>query len=185
RRRTSASGSDRRPRSEPRTSRAVRVAPPRHVVQTKRARAPCSGAPGAARTRGSTQQCSVRSCRHVPFLLSLSVSPHKLLRRTSLCNRRQTMVRTLATASLTIAGALIAGGAGSLGGRAQPGANDVMALERSALDRWGRGDVAGFLSLYADGSPSFDPFQDRRIDGLAAMRAAYEPFAGKIKVDRY
>jgi len=95
------------------------------------------------------------------------------------------MLRTLATVSLSIAVALTAGASGSLGGQVQPGANDVMALERSALDRWGKGDVAGFLSLYADEITYFDPFQDRRIDGLAAMRAAYEPFAGKIKIDRY
>ena len=65
------------------------------------------------------------------------------------------------------------------------GQDDVIALERSALERWGKGDVNGFLSIYADDITYFDPFGDRRVDGLAAMRAYLAPFAGKIKVDRF
>jgi uncharacterized protein (TIGR02246 family) len=95
------------------------------------------------------------------------------------------MRRTLAAGSLAIAATLIAGCSASLGSQVQPGADDVIALERSALDRWGKGDVGGFLSLYADEITYFDPFQERRVDGLAAIRAVYEPFAGKFTVDRY
>jgi uncharacterized protein (TIGR02246 family) len=94
------------------------------------------------------------------------------------------MLRTLAAATL-ISAALIACGATSLVNRVQPGADEVIALERSALDRWGKGDVGGFLSLYADEITYFDPMQAGRIDGLAAIRAMYEPFAGKFTVDRY
>jgi ketosteroid isomerase-like protein len=94
------------------------------------------------------------------------------------------MLRTLAAASLPIAAALIAGSA-ALGNRVQPGANEVIALERSALDRWGKGDVDGFLSIYADEITYFDPIQDRRVDGLPAMRALLGNFAGKFKIDRY
>jgi uncharacterized protein (TIGR02246 family) len=68
---------------------------------------------------------------------------------------------------------------------AQAGADDPIALERAALDRWGKGDVEGFLSLYADEITYFDPLQDARVDGLAAMRTLYAPFAGKFRVDRY
>ena len=63
--------------------------------------------------------------------------------------------------------------------------DDVLALERSALERWGKGDVNGFLSLYADEITYFDPGQARRTDGLPAMRAYLMPLAGKIKVDRF
>jgi uncharacterized protein (TIGR02246 family) len=94
------------------------------------------------------------------------------------------MLRTLA-AALLICAALIACGAPSFVNRVQPGGEEVIALERSALDRWGKGDVGGFLSLYADEITYFDPLQDRRVDGLAAIRAVYEPFAGKFTVDRY
>ena len=94
------------------------------------------------------------------------------------------MLRTLA-ATLLISATLIACGTTSVVNQVQPGGNEVIALERSALDRWGKGDVGGFLSIYADEITYFDPMQDRRVDGLPAMRAAYEPFAGKFTVDRY
>ena len=61
----------------------------------------------------------------------------------------------------------------------------VIALERAALDRCGNGDVGGYLGLYADEITYFDPVQQQRVDGLAAMRALYAPFAGKIKISRY
>jgi ketosteroid isomerase-like protein len=92
------------------------------------------------------------------------------------------MLWTLA-AALTSA-ALIAC-ASSLARPVQPGGDEVIALERLALDRWGKGDVGGFMSLYADEITYFDPIQDRRVDGLPAIRALYEPLAGKFTVDRY
>ena len=84
-----------------------------------------------------------------------------------------------------IAIGLIAAGAARTGIRTQSAVNEVIALEKGALDRWGNGDVEGFLSLYADEISYFDPIQAHRIDGLAAMRAAYGPFQGKIHIDRY
>jgi uncharacterized protein (TIGR02246 family) len=94
------------------------------------------------------------------------------------------MLRTLA-AALLISATFIACGATSFVTQVQPDGDEVIALERSALDRWGKGDPGGFLSLYADEISYFDPIQDRRIDGLAAMRALYEPFAGRFTIDRY
>jgi len=94
------------------------------------------------------------------------------------------MTRRLAI-SLPIVAALVAGGPASNRDRSQPGANDVIALERSALDRWAKGDVGGYLDIYASEITYFDPFQARRVDGLPAMRATLQPIAGKIKIDRY
>jgi uncharacterized protein (TIGR02246 family) len=94
------------------------------------------------------------------------------------------MLRTLAV-TLLISFTLIACVATSAANRVQPGADEVIALERSALDRWGKGDVGGFLSIYADEITYFDPFQDRRVDGAATIRALYGPLAGKFTVDRY
>lgn len=62
---------------------------------------------------------------------------------------------------------------------------DVLALERAALDRWGRGDPQGVLDLYAEDITYYDPFQARRVDGLAAMKALYAPLVGKMKVKGY
>jgi ketosteroid isomerase-like protein len=61
----------------------------------------------------------------------------------------------------------------------------ILALERRGLDRWGKGDPAGILDLYANEVTYFDPLVGRRIDGLDAMRAYYEPWIGRISVPRY
>jgi uncharacterized protein (TIGR02246 family) len=61
----------------------------------------------------------------------------------------------------------------------------IIALERGALDRWGRGDPQGYLDLYARDVTYFDPMRDKRIDGLDAMKQALEPIKGLVKVDRY
>src|SRR5436309_16130068 len=44
--------------------------------------------------------------------------------------------------------------------------DEVIAVERAALDRWGRGDPQGFLDTYASEVTYFDPGQDRRVDSL-------------------
>ncbi|MBI5486442.1 MAG: DUF4440 domain-containing protein [Deltaproteobacteria bacterium] len=69
--------------------------------------------------------------------------------------------------------------------RADDVANVVLELERAALDRWGRGDPSGFLELCADDVAYFDPFVERRVDGLAALTTYYESLRGKVRVDRY
>ena len=61
----------------------------------------------------------------------------------------------------------------------------IVALERGALDRWGNGDPGGYLDLYARDVSYFDPTQERRVDGLAAMTKLLEPIRGKVKTDRY
>jgi ketosteroid isomerase-like protein len=62
-------------------------------------------------------------------------------------------------------------------------AEHIISLERSALDRWIRGDPDGYLGLYAKDATYFDPFRDKRVDGLdelnarlAAMRGIVLPF---------
>jgi len=64
-------------------------------------------------------------------------------------------------------------------------ADTIIALERGALDRWGRGDPEGYLDLYAQKVTYFDPMREKRIDGLDAMKQALEPIKGLVKVDRY
>ncbi len=68
---------------------------------------------------------------------------------------------------------------------ADPLADLILTLERGALDRWGKGDPAGYLDLYAEDVTYFDPLVGARIDGLDAMRAYYAPWAGRISVPRY
>ena len=61
----------------------------------------------------------------------------------------------------------------------------IIALERSAIDRWGKGDPQGFLENYAPDISYFAPSEEHRVDGLAAMRELLIPITGKVKIDRY
>jgi ketosteroid isomerase-like protein len=61
----------------------------------------------------------------------------------------------------------------------------IIALERGALDRWGAGDPSGYLEISADDVVYFDPFLERRIDGLAQLTRYYEGVRGKIHISRY
>ena len=63
--------------------------------------------------------------------------------------------------------------------------DEIVALERGALDRWGKGDPGGFLELYAPGVTYFDPQRERRVDGLDAMKKILEPIRGLVKISRY
>ena len=68
---------------------------------------------------------------------------------------------------------------------AQVAPPDVVAMERAALDRWGKGDPQGYLEIMADELTYFDPTQEKRVDGRAALMKMLEPLTGKIKVARF
>ena len=61
----------------------------------------------------------------------------------------------------------------------------IIALEKAALDRWGKGDPQGYLETYAPEITYFDPAREKRADGVQAMRDYLAPIAGKVKVERY
>ena len=63
-------------------------------------------------------------------------------------------------------------------------AEKILALERAALDRWGKGDPDGYLKISGAHLSYFDPFVAARIDGLPALRNWYEQIRGKINIDR-
>jgi len=60
----------------------------------------------------------------------------------------------------------------------------IVALERGALERWGKGDPRGFLDIMAPDQTYFDPMTARRIDGQTALKDYIVPFAGRIKIER-
>ncbi len=64
-------------------------------------------------------------------------------------------------------------------------ATQILALERAALDRWGQGDPSGFLEISAPEVVYFDPFQERRLNGLDELTALYESIRGQVSLDRY
>jgi len=63
--------------------------------------------------------------------------------------------------------------------------DQIVTLERDALNRWGNGDPGGFLELYASDISYFDPTTATRIDGHGAMTDYYRPWTGKIAIPRY
>ena len=63
--------------------------------------------------------------------------------------------------------------------------DEIVAMERAALGRWCRGDPSGFLEISAPDVVYFDPFLDRRLDGLPALTTYYESLRGKISAVKY
>ena len=64
-------------------------------------------------------------------------------------------------------------------------AQTIIDMERAALARWGRGDPSGFLEISAEDVVYFDPFQARRLNGLAELRALYESIRGQVQIARF
>lgn len=74
---------------------------------------------------------------------------------------------------------------GTQGAVAETDAHEVVRLERQALIRWLDGDPSGFLEISADDVVYFDPFTERRLDGLAELASYYEAIRGKVHADRF
>ena len=64
-------------------------------------------------------------------------------------------------------------------------AQTIIALERAALERWGRGYPSGFLEISADDVVYFDPFQPRRLNGISELRALYESIRGQVQIKSF
>jgi ketosteroid isomerase-like protein len=62
--------------------------------------------------------------------------------------------------------------------------NEILTLEQNALKRWGNGDPDGFLEISAPDVGYFDPFLERRLDGIESLRNYYEALRGKIRIER-
>jgi ketosteroid isomerase-like protein len=58
-------------------------------------------------------------------------------------------------------------------------------MEKAALTRWGNGDPSGFLEITAEDIVYFDPYVERRIDGLSALTELYRGLWGKVHFDRF
>jgi ketosteroid isomerase-like protein len=57
-------------------------------------------------------------------------------------------------------------------------AEKLITLEKSALDQWIHANPQGYLNIFAQDITYFDPYQETRIDGLAAMEVLFEGVRG-------
>jgi RNA polymerase sigma factor (sigma-70 family) len=64
-------------------------------------------------------------------------------------------------------------------------ADEIVALEKGALDVWAKGDPSGFYAIMADEETYFDPLTETRVDGVAALKAHFAPFEGRFRIERY
>ena len=68
-----------------------------------------------------------------------------------------------------------------------PVAEAIVALERSAIERWNRGDVDGCLEIYADDVSYFDPVTEKvfkqHIPGRPPRPEAAEEPTQAIQLD--
>jgi ketosteroid isomerase-like protein len=62
-------------------------------------------------------------------------------------------------------------------------ANTIITLERTALDRWGKGDPDGLLELVAPDVSYIDPIQQRPLRNRAELKELYDQFRGLIKIE--
>lgn len=64
-------------------------------------------------------------------------------------------------------------------------AETIIKLEKSALDRWSKGDPSGFIEISTENVTYFDPFIERRITGLDKLISYYEGIRGTFTIDQY
>ncbi len=60
----------------------------------------------------------------------------------------------------------------------------ILSMERTALNRWGKGDPSGYLEISSPDVVYFDPFLERRLDCLQALTEYYEKIRGQVRIDR-
>jgi ketosteroid isomerase-like protein len=60
----------------------------------------------------------------------------------------------------------------------------IIAMEKNAPDRWGKGDPWGYLEIFAPEVTYYNPFESKRIDGLESMKKYYGDQAGQIFIDK-
>ena len=77
---------------------------------------------------------------------------------------------------------------GCVSGTTHPNADEeILALERSALDKWAQGNTLGYVDL---GAPDvtwfeFTDGEQERVEGLEAVREYLTPLAGQIPPHTY
>ena len=88
---------------------------------------------------------------------------------------------------MTLLPALAAAGRQSEPAGDQDVARKIIAMERDALERGAKGDIDAFVNISAPDVVYFDPFLERRIDGVAALKEYYhkvsKPPAEELQIE--
>lgn len=61
----------------------------------------------------------------------------------------------------------------------------IIALEKSTMEAWFKGDPTPFLELYSKDFTYFDPSLEWRLDGWDKIKGLYESMRGKISADKF
>jgi hypothetical protein len=61
----------------------------------------------------------------------------------------------------------------------------IISMECAGLERWIHGDPSGFLEISASDVVYFDPYREKRVDGLEALTVLYDELRGQIQLDRF
>lgn len=61
----------------------------------------------------------------------------------------------------------------------------IIGMEKSALEKWNKGDPSGFLEICAKDVVYFDPYTEKRLDGIDKLSKLYSSLRGQIKVEKY
>ncbi len=61
-------------------------------------------------------------------------------------------------------------------------ATHILALEQTALERWGKGDPDAYIDITADDVSYFDPFLNQRLDGIESLKKWYGAFRGRVRI---
>lgn len=67
----------------------------------------------------------------------------------------------------------------------QEDVNAIVLMERKALDAWCKGDPSGFLAISAPDVVYFDPFLEKRLGSLDALRKYYEGLRGTVSAESW
>ena len=61
----------------------------------------------------------------------------------------------------------------------------IIDLEKAALTKWINGDPTGFLEISAPDVVYFDPFQERRLNGIDELTKLYLPLKGQVNAEHF
>lgn len=61
----------------------------------------------------------------------------------------------------------------------------IIAMEKAALEELNKGNPSNYLAIYAENITYFDPFQEKRFDGLKKVQTYYNSLQGTMNIEHY